>query len=517
VAISALIIGIFYGAGYLLLRRFSSMVALRDTYLALSIVFSTLAMPFLLDGNWTSVAWAWESTALLWFGVRYQKPLLPWFASLLQVCAGLIFLSLGVGRQWLLIYYLPIPDSPALINSSFIGGAMIALAGFLSALQLHGPRVQPWQKHMADLLLMWSLLWWSVTGILELYLHVSLPYLPSFLLAFFSLTAIVCIFIGERRSWRELVSAAQAIGPAGFICAFLFTQIHGHFVLWHSILPWLLFIFTQYFLLKKLVSTLNKQNLWLWHVVTFYFLILVALAEIHWRLHASGILDQWMLTGLAVLPMVILFCIVQWGKHAYWPFSYWYHSLGFNALAPLAISLYIWIVVLAGLPGANNYLPLLNGMDIEQFACYALLLRFIHYAKMDAARPLRDITAYYSAMVVSLIIIISAVIARGMHHFTGLPYDINALLNSIQFQAAITLSWTATAFIAMLAANRNGNRIMWFTGAVILGLTVLKIFFFDLTSAATMARIISFLAVGIFMLIIGYYSPLPPKVVKQVE
>jgi uncharacterized membrane protein len=42
-------------------------------------------------------------------------------------------------------------------------------------------------------------------------------------------------------------------------------------------------------------------------------------------------------------------------------------------------------------------------------------------------------------------------------------------------------------------------------------MVVLKLFIVDLSGTGTIARIVSFLVVGILMLIIGYFSPLPPK------
>ena len=46
---------------------------------------------------------------------------------------------------------------------------------------------------------------------------------------------------------------------------------------------------------------------------------------------------------------------------------------------------------------------------------------------------------------------------------------------------------------------------------LILALVVLKLFLVDLSSSGTVARIVSFLAVGGLMLVIGYFSPLPPN------
>ena len=46
-------------------------------------------------------------------------------------------------------------------------------------------------------------------------------------------------------------------------------------------------------------------------------------------------------------------------------------------------------------------------------------------------------------------------------------------------------------------------------------MVVVKLFLIDLSGTGTIARIISFLVVGGLMLVIGYFSPIPPK--KQEE
>ena len=62
----------------------------------------------------------------------------------------------------------------------------------------------------------------------------------------------------------------------------------------------------------------------------------------------------------------------------------------------------------------------------------------------------------------------------------------------------------------MVWANRSRLRWLWFSGAGLLGLEVIKLFLVDLSGTGTVARIVSFLAVGALMLVIGFFSPLPP-------
>jgi uncharacterized membrane protein len=58
---------------------------------------------------------------------------------------------------------------------------------------------------------------------------------------------------------------------------------------------------------------------------------------------------------------------------------------------------------------------------------------------------------------------------------------------------------------------------MWLTGAGLLALTVLKLLVIDLSGANTLARITSFIVVGLLMLLIGYVAPIPPAAAPSQE
>ena len=48
-------------------------------------------------------------------------------------------------------------------------------------------------------------------------------------------------------------------------------------------------------------------------------------------------------------------------------------------------------------------------------------------------------------------------------------------------------------------------------GVVLLGIVVAKLFLFDLANAGRIEQIVSFIAVGLLILVVGYFSPLPPR------
>ena len=45
----------------------------------------------------------------------------------------------------------------------------------------------------------------------------------------------------------------------------------------------------------------------------------------------------------------------------------------------------------------------------------------------------------------------------------------------------------------------------------LIGVVVAKLFFVELSNRGGLARIVSFIGVGVLLLVVGYFSPLPPK------
>ena len=53
------------------------------------------------------------------------------------------------------------------------------------------------------------------------------------------------------------------------------------------------------------------------------------------------------------------------------------------------------------------------------------------------------------------------------------------------------------------------------TGAALLGVVVLKLAVNDLGNTGTVARIVSFIGVGVLLMVIGYLAPVPPKMLRD--
>ena len=52
---------------------------------------------------------------------------------------------------------------------------------------------------------------------------------------------------------------------------------------------------------------------------------------------------------------------------------------------------------------------------------------------------------------------------------------------------------------------------MWLAGAALMTIVVAKLFLVDLGNSDTLARVVSFLGVGLLFLVVGYFAPVPPR------
>ena len=157
-ALSALAIAAVYIilAKVLWNKQREGMRLLTESYLALGVIFASLAIPFALDGHWIAASWALEGAGIAWVGIR-QKRLLPrTFGLLLQVGGAMAFL-IGASHT-----YSELP----ILNSAYIGSVFIAIAGVFTGYQLfrHRNELYAGEKGLHIVLLIWGVLWWFGAG-----------------------------------------------------------------------------------------------------------------------------------------------------------------------------------------------------------------------------------------------------------------------------------------------------------------------------------------------------------------
>ena len=207
--------------------------------------------------------------------------------------------------------------------------------------------------------------------------------------------------------------------------------------------------------------------------------------------------------GVALLWMALV-AASAWAGHRF------QSILPFRGSGILLIGLGVYeIKALGDLPRAEHYFPLLNVLDLLQCGIIAVALWWLN----RLTHPIRRSTKRMLWGGVSLtgLIVLSAVFARAVHFFRGTPYSLHGLWHDLYFQSGISILWSMVAIVTMLLSKRLAHRILWSTGFGLLGVIVLKLFFVELAGSGTLERIVSFTVVGLLLLLIGYFVPIPPE------
>jgi uncharacterized membrane protein len=162
---------------------------------------------------------------------------------------------------------------------------------------------------------------------------------------------------------------------------------------------------------------------------------------------------------------------------------------------------------------------LLNPLEIVQAIALLVACFWVLRTEKTPAAPAAELpaTVLWGAVAVGGFLWLTACVARCVHHFGGIAYQSQALFQSALFQAAVAVLWGLLALGCMVAASRFKRRGLWFAGAGLLVVVVVKLFVVDLSGSGTVSRIVSFLAVGGLMLVVGFFTPLPPLQSKGVE
>jgi uncharacterized membrane protein len=75
----------------------------------------------------------------------------------------------------------------------------------------------------------------------------------------------------------------------------------------------------------------------------------------------------------------------------------------------------------------------------------------------------------------------------------------------------LLIFWSVFVLCAMSIAICMRVRVLWIVGAALMAVVVVKLFLVDLSNVSGVERIVSFIGVGLLMLVIGYLSPVPPR------
>ena len=509
-AISAVVLAAIYivlSAG-LARRHLQSHRVLIESFLALGISFATLAIPLALDASWTSVTWALEATGLVWVGLR-QERLRPRFVGYLLHCAAAISLVVVDGLD---------TGLTPIISGDFLGLTLLALSSFIIAYLLYyfSEKLRSVEKLIALLAVAFGVIWWFVAGLNEINAHIIDAHIFAAIILFATLSSVAIMLVSKKIEWPLLGNSVFALLPFMLILFALVYAINEndtHPTQGFSLLVITLFFVVQYrFLFNQEFKAQSPALLSLYHVFTAWGLFALIFWEVSWQkhtlnLHGTAGLMIWF--AAVAVPVIAL---IGAGQKKFWPFITFERDYKNWIPAPLFILTAFWFFAVCHktITSTEHYLPLLNALDLAQFA---VILIFAYAAKRQFMDALSFISNAIRAgfLGIMLFVWMNVVTVRAMSHYQEIPYDFDLLWDATQVQMALSILWSVCALLVMNLSRRIQRRELWMIGAGLLGLVVLKLATKDLSGSGTLAGIISFMVVGALMLLIGFLSPIPAK------
>ncbi len=534
--LTASLIGLAMIGAMLLAVRDRQIAGDRRLLLGLSLVLLAglallnLAVLFVLP--WASAAAVWGASGLLilWLSLHGQQRAGFFFGLLLQGLGGLAFLLASP----LLHGSLDAADLRPLAHGGFWTPAILGLAALLGAWRLQRPLAGSQQALLAptslgrlsQLLLVWGAAWWSLSLVAEVLRFAPAPQQPAFLLLAAAASVALWTQWAQRAAWRGLALLCTLLVPAAALILLLAWRPDYHPAAHLGGLAWLALFVVQLRMLRLLAQLLPAGALSAAHVLGCWLLLAVLSLELRYGLYVlAEHYNAWRWLGWALLPSAYLWLMAAWapaaGRPWPWPLAAHVREYRLLAAAPLALLMLLWFWLAClfsdGAAEPLVYLPLLNPLELGLLISLGAICLWLRGAQ--SALGLANWCGGQLPQLLggaSLFLLLTTAVLRTAHQWGGVPYRAEPLFESMQVQAGLSLVWTLIALALMVAGHLRLRRELWLVGAALIAVVVAKLFVIELGNRGGLERIVSFIGVGLLLLVVGYFAPLPPRP-QQVE
>jgi uncharacterized membrane protein len=511
-AISAAAVAAFYAltAAWLLRRRQGEMRLLFESYAALAVAFATLTIPLALDARWTASAWALEGAALVWVGSRQGRHLANLAGGSLILLGGLAFLADGWRSM----------TGPPVLNGNVVGCLMISLAGFFASRRLVSAPVERFvgeYRMAAAILFVWSGAWWLGMGWQEIDDRATLDLHPPLMLVFTSLSFLAGLVLARRWQWTLMYRAGTVFLVFLALAAVNYETRFGHFLQGIGAVAWPLAWLVQGWILRSLDDVHEPVPPGLiraWHGTSLAVLTALLALETQWQV-GRWVTGAWPEAALSAVPgcMALLVWRLRFGPA--WPVPAHPATYRLTSLA-LVVFQVLYLAVLSierpGDPGPLPYIPVLNPFDLATLFAGFTAVMSVRILAGDAARNGFDfpfMRHWRVFLAAAFVLLSTGALVRAVHYYGGVPWQAERLFDSVLVQTSLSVYWGLLGFGGMIWGARRSSRLLWLAGAGFMALVVLKLFLVDLGNSGTVERIVSFIAIGALLLVVGYFAPAP--------
>ena len=515
-AISALLLAIAQGALALIVRRLhQERGQLAAVYTGLALTFLALAVPFALDAHYTSTVWALQGILLVWFGCRRERIFAIGGGAFLQTLAGLSFL-VHLDTSGFSLYP---EDTLPIVNEYFLGAAVLAVAGLASGWLLYRDRDRTRIDGAAPpLALAWGTVWWILGGLFEIGSQLGTGHLSAalvFVVASFGTATL----LSRRLRWPQLDTLGLGILPtmAAVLIISLATQSHPLGL--YGWAAWPLSLIAHYGFLRLRESEFS-QFVAMLHAGVYWLLAVLVGVEVYWQVDRFAS-EVWPPVAAFTAVLLLVAGTLSGRRLLTCPMAAHWRGYLLNCAGPvlmvLATVVSVTYLVFDADPSPLPYLPVLNplGLLAGLLVAVALIWKRLAAAFEDHLVAPLLAASWVPALAVVGVVAVTMEAARSIHHWQDVPWDFESLVASTTLQASLSVIWAVIGLAGMVAGVRLSDRRVWLAGASIMAGVVIKLFLVDLSSLTAVSRVVSFLGVGVLLLIVGYLAPVPPATTQE--
>jgi uncharacterized membrane protein len=445
----------------------------------------------------------------LWLALRQNRRLALGMGLALQLLAGAAYSNqpwLGGDLPW--------------VNGYLLGALLIAFAGGFSsrcADLASGALGERWPRArsiVAALLLVWAAGWWLFAGFAEIDRQLPSSLFLTAGVLFAALTTLLAMNGARWLAWPRLDAVGLVSWPIAAFALVVTPFEQPHPAASYGWIAWPALLAAQLVFLRGREQRFPRLRGAL-HA-TAYWLAAVLLAwETHWQVNRVTAVETWPLAAALAVTGALVLATLQLRDRVAWPLAA-HARLYTNVCAGAVLGALVLATVAANLvsPGDAaplSYVPVLNPLEI---ASVFVLVVLAHWLALQAREQGAFAMATPQRAAVAGVLgwfLLTMAVARAVHHYADVPFDLDSLARSTTLQAALSIVWGATALTAMTLGAIRMRRPVWITGAALMAVVVVKLFLVDLGNAGTLGRIVSFLGVGVLLLIVGYFAPVPPR------
>lgn len=426
-------------------------------------------------------------------------------AVMIQVCAGALMLLFGQGLWGEIIDQGAAPFT----SGDFLATFSLALAGLLAAWCIHRRALagQVGWRALRYGLLAWGALWWWLAFNIEVLRTAPLGWQNRLALLVAVLSVASVTWLAPRLRWPALAHVTLALIPVALINLALDGLEQGNLQGPQAVAVWALVFAVHFASLRRLQPLLRPRLAQAAHIIGCWTLIIVVALDLReLLLTLANTHNAWRWLGWALAPSLYLLAMAarrQWP----WPVSAWARAYRWHAAWPVALALLVWFGLAAVFSdGSAQPLPYVVLVNPLELALLFALLALWRWSREGEAR-VRLSPRWQWLLGACAFAFATTTVMRAMHHWAAVPYDLEPLLGSMRVQAALSILWTVIALGLMVVGHRRQWRAIWLIGAALIAVVVAKLFLVELSNQGGLARIISFIGVGILLLVVGYFAP----------